>query len=594
MMQFTYLMHDKRLCYSQANRLRPLPENVQARYDCDRLVSFRCLPGRRKPDHTVKKLHAAMRPLGIYNGNSICFYGVQSDSPLAPLLLWDAVHFMEIGQKIALVEDTPMPSYLDREYFSRGLKRVHGEDNVAVYEKFATLPAEGDDDLDHWTFGIPVGPEDATVLNAVVKRILELDIPHKEILLCGRPGENFAYFDQVRIVGEDIPAPPVQICKKKNRLAEEAKYNNLVILHDRVFLPRHFGEMVRRFGPRYPLVSMQSLYFDNRLCMHPRRYSDFGIKFGELSHGLTGLHRHSGKASSIAPAMFSELEHVGFGFANPMRYHLDSSYVTGSMCISRKEVWNMFPQDEALLWIEFEDIEHSLRASEGGVPCRVNPHGISQTITSRPLLNGAVPVENINGKITQREPKYLSFFAKKPLFKISQEIAWRKLRKFSEKYISKPLDLLIPVGEREISPIAWISLLNLLVQQASFPNTSSAVKEFINDYEKMLIFDQIPYGTKEAILGSFQENHLGAKRDLIFRNAVLLQNMLYQRPLRSWFCMDIHDYFHSCAYSWPGILFSAAKLCIKNGDFFYFKSIFSAIRCIYNSTPFESYLRKSQ
>ena len=31
-------------------------------------------------------------------------------------------------------------------------------------------------------------------------RILELDVPRKEILLCGRPASNFKYWDQVRIV----------------------------------------------------------------------------------------------------------------------------------------------------------------------------------------------------------------------------------------------------------------------------------------------------------------------------------------------------------------------------------------------------------
>ncbi|MFH7439462.1 hypothetical protein RA269_28935, partial [Pseudomonas syringae pv. tagetis] len=81
---------------------------------------------------------------------------------------------------------------------------------------------ESNDDLDSWTFGITVGPGDATVINAAVKRILEIDILHKELLLCGTPGSNFAYFDKVGIVGEDITAPPVQIGKKKNRLALEA------------------------------------------------------------------------------------------------------------------------------------------------------------------------------------------------------------------------------------------------------------------------------------------------------------------------------------------------------------------------------------
>lgn len=306
-MKTTHLQHHPGLEYISTGKLRELPENLPLPHECSSFVSFRKHPSR-KPDLIIKKLHAAQRPREIYGNGSYCFYAVQSDSPLAPLLLWDAAHFLSIGEKITVIEDTSVDFYLDREYFTGSLKAIARSPKSVTYEKTSKLAAEVDDDLDSWTFGIPVGPEDATILNAVVKRIMEIDIPNKEIILCGTPGSNFAYFDKVSIVGEDISAPPVQICKKKNRLALEAKYSNLVILHDRVFLPKHFGEMVRRFGPRYPLMTLQSMFFDNQVSMHPRRYSDYGMAMGEIAQGLQGLHRNSGKAAIIAPSIFSEIE----------------------------------------------------------------------------------------------------------------------------------------------------------------------------------------------------------------------------------------------------------------------------------------------
>lgn len=112
------------------------------------------------------------------------------------------------------------------------------------------------------TLAIPTGPEDATLLNACVARILELDVPRKEIPRRLDLAEYlFKYWDQVRIVGEGI-APPVQICKKKNRLCTgSASYANLCIIHDRVFLPSNFREMVHRFGNAFPLTALQSIYF---------------------------------------------------------------------------------------------------------------------------------------------------------------------------------------------------------------------------------------------------------------------------------------------------------------------------------------------
>ncbi len=372
------LQHDAKLGYLTPKQLRDIPLDLSLPQACERLISFRQFKGRQA-DITIRKLHAAKRPLDIYGAGSYCFYGVQSDSPLSPLLLWDAAHFLEVGQTLTLIEDTPQPSYLDRDYFQVALTCIERSATRVTYQKSARLPAEADDDLDSWTFGLPVGPEDATVLNAVVQRILELDIPNKEILLCGTPGKNFRYFDQVRIVGEDITAPPVQICKKKNRLAQEARYNNLVILHDRVFLPSHFGEMVRRFGPRYPLMTLQSLFFDNRMCMYPRRYSDLGRSMNEMGGGIKGLHRTDQSAVTVAPSTFTELERSGFCFANPIRYNNDISYPTGSLYICRREVWNLCPLDESLLWVEYEDIEHGVRSSKLGVPTRINPHGITQS-----------------------------------------------------------------------------------------------------------------------------------------------------------------------------------------------------------------------
>jgi hypothetical protein len=592
MMKTTLLQHDKRLGYVAAKNLRGIPQDFTAPRNCTNLISFRAV-SKSKPDEVIKNLHAAKRPTSMFGDGSFCLYGVQSDSPLAPLLLWDAAHFLQVGQSITVIEDTPVEHYLDREYFSPALRVVEKTPTRVTYEKVCPLPAESDDDLDSWTFGIPVGPEDATVLNAVVKRILELDIPNKEIVLCGTPGSNFAYFDEVRIVGEDITAPPVQICKKKNRLAQEAKYSNLVILHDRVFLPKHFGEMVRRFGPRYPLMTLQSMFFDNTLCLHPRRYSDYGMAMGEVGQGLTGLHRTNGQAVSIAPAIFSEIERTGFCFASPMRYNKDASYPTGSLYICRKEVWNAYPLDEALFWVEFEDIEQGLRASKAGVPSRVNPYGISQSVTSRALLGAKSPVETASGRLGHTGPNYFSMLRKKPLFKVSNEAALAKLRLFASKYVSNSSAISIPTGLKKISARDWVSLINTVVQQTSFSNDMGSVRAFIADFEKLVLLDQLPNTQQHIILHEFMRDPAAAKSRLITHSSEV-RNMVYQRPYQSWFYTHLTDFFHRDHLSLPGIIVSALRAYFGNGKVFYFESFSSAVKAIYNSTPFRSYTEVSK
>lgn len=586
-MKTTHLQHHPSLGYIAAGSLRSLPVGLLLPHDCSSFISFRAHPFR-KPERVIRKLHAAQRPLRMYGAGSYCFYGVQSDSPLAPLLLWDGAHFLNVGEKITVIEDSPIECYLDRDYFAGSLKVIARSANSVTYTKVSRLTAESNDDLDSWTFGIPVGPGDATVLNAVVKRILEIDIPHKEILLCGTPGTNFAYFDKVRIVGEDITAPPVQICKKKNRLALEARHSNLVILHDRVFLPKHFGEVVRRFGPRYPLMTLQSMFFDNRISMHPRRYSDYGMAMDEVAQGLLGLHRTSGNAQSIAPSIFPDVDRTGFCFASPMRYNNDASYPTGSLYICRKDVWNSCPLDESLHWVEYEDIEHALRASRAGIPNRINPFGITQSVTSRALLGGNAPVESVDGCLGVSGPCYVSLLEKKPLLNLSAETALARLRQFADKYLANPSAVVIPTGLDHVSVRAWIELIDNVVQQSTFKNDSETVREFIGDFERLVLLDQLPSTRQEFLVNRFLKDPALAKQTLITQSCEV-RNMLRQRGTQTWFARQQDDYFHHNLLSLPGILISAVRAYRNNGKSFYFESLWAAVKAIYNSTPFMSY-----
>ncbi|MGP5894709.1 hypothetical protein ACTXY8_28095 [Pseudomonas aeruginosa] len=589
-MKTTLLKHHKALGYLKTRELVELPADLNLPVDTASLITFR---GSRqaKPTQVIKNVHAAVRPLSLFGDGSYALYGLQSDSPLAPLLMWDAAHFLAVGQHLTVIEDSPMACYLDREYFRSGLVVESRTATEITYKKVAKLAAETDDDLDSWTFGIPVGPEDATVLNAVVKRILEIDIPNKEIILCGTPGQNFAYFDQVRIVGEDITAPPVQICKKKNRLAQEATYNNLVILHDRVFLPKNFGEVVRHFGPRYPLMTLQSMFFDNRVSMHPRRYSDYGMALGDIANGLQGLHRSSGQAVSIAPSIFSEVERTGFSFASPMRYNNDRNYTTGSLYICRREVWNAYPLDESLFWVEYEDIEHAIRASKAGVPSRINAHGITQSITSRALLGAKACVEFSNGKFGYSTPNYFSSLPKKPLLKMTSAAALARLRVFAEKYVISIDALHIPSGWVDIPPIKWIALVNHVIRQSSVKHELQSVKNFIADYEKLVLLDQLTDSQRELLVAAFVSDPQAAKDRLIIASTGV-RTMLHQRPLQCWFYRSQAEYFHSNYLSLFGIFLSSLNLYLANGKVFYFNGLIQTIKSVYLSTPFKRYLEK--
>lgn len=589
-MPIVQLVHSTQLGYASASQLPFLPSEIEELRNNATIISFR--PVRKnKPDLIKKNFHACERLIDI-SGENLIFFGVESDSPLAPLILWDAAHSLPVGGTIFLAGDSLDKSYLERSYYNGSLVVARKDSLGTLLQKVKILPAEINSGLNRWSFCIPTGPEDSTLLNVTVKRILELDIQDKEILLCGRPGKNFSYWDKVRIVGEDIVAPPVQISRKKNRLAEEARYENLCILHDRVFLPRDFHQAINNFGDNFPISTFQSLYFDDHWNTIPRRYSDVGKMMSSLANKPLGLSRSSNsELSHFAPSVLAELEEAGFLYSNALRYERERYYATGSLYLAKRSVWLKCPQDEAIAWAEFEDIEHAYRASLMGIPNRVNPYGLTQSMINRPILSigGRVTYEDANGlaKQTSNLP-WLSFLSLKPLIKLSSTEAYRRQNLFAKKYVTDKTWLL--TEQKDPNSSTWITNIGRLVLEASFPFRQQSVREFINDYERWLLLDQLPYSRKKYFEEQLFLHSKRAKTNL-FEQSVELVNLIAQRPGGYWFYNSLKDYLPKrCLKLHIGSFLSALYLWRNCGRVVFSpKGIWGNYRAILNSTPFDTY-----
>ncbi len=585
------LQHHKGLGYTAITKKTAplLPGSVmQMAQQGALVVTFRALPLGR-PDRVIKHLTAVER-LSLEKNNQLIFYGLETDSPLAPLILWDAAHVAEVGSSIIVMGDRQSHSFLERTYFTEAFELVENEIGRKVFVKRTMLPVEQDAGLDAWTFGIPVGPEDATLLNATVKRILELDVPAKEILLCGRPGNNFKYFDEVRIVGEDITAPPVRICAKKNRLAQEATYPNLCIIHDRVFLPLDFYKAVKRFGDFFPLTTMQSLFFDDKYNLLPRRYSDFGVSYRAKASLAKGLMRDNdvSSPSSFSPTVLPQLEMTGFYSANALRYDM-GGYPTGSMYICKRSVWKFYPQNENLHWIEFEDIEQGYRAVEGGVPSRVNPFAITQSLISRPLLGRVAGtfIEPMKGapRLTRTWSELLPL-PRKPSIKVTYDMALSSMQRFAEKYVATVDPVTIPVAAVFRSSKRLEAIINIL-SRIEVPLQERELRQFLGDFEKWIVFDQLPF--------SFIENacyRLLVERatpvDVLVKDNEILKNHVANRPNGNIFCGSLNEYLQKPSLLLTfGTFLSGIYLFAKKKRMIYLKGgPLAYCYSLKNSTPF--------
>ncbi|MDN6855934.1 hypothetical protein QO207_04970 [Pseudomonas sp. CAN2814] len=584
----------KRLGYPEAKFLPALSDDVLNRARAANVLTFRSKSGAA-PDRVIKNVSALTR-LDWPGGDAIVLLGLQTDSPLAPLILWDLVHAAPVGATIELVEAVGIACYLTREYFQDALVLEESSAGVRRYRKIAMLDAEHGS-LDEWTFGIPSGPDDATLLNACVARILELPIPKKEILLCGRPSDSFLYWEHVRIVGEDITAPPLKICSKKNRLAEEAKYENLCIVHDRVFLPDNFQEAIQRFGNAYPLTAFQSLYFDDHTNFCLRRYSDFFISQGLISHRTEAPRRDDKSATSrFAPAILERVEDTAFAYANGHRYSANV-YPSGSLYLVKKRVWARIPQDESLLWTEFEDVEQGERAGRLGIPSRINPYAFTQSMLSRSMLNwlGTTFCENQSGdmRIQRTLFELVPFLSRKPVNRKTQEQAARDHTAFMARWgIEADASLESPAAAAANTKrrLRW---LVQVIHAARIPLRPESVRNFINDVEKLVVSEQIAYQNKQAMARDIVEGSEEARAAIILHCSELV-NQSAQRPGGRVFAKSLSDYLPrrsllaklgSFASAW--YLWRHRKVMVATN-----LGLFGLYRAIVGSTPWASYKDK--
>jgi hypothetical protein len=590
------LKYRRKLGYPMAAMLPPITEDEINAFGDAAVFTFRAGKGLLVSERVISKVSAITRltvPAGVHK---IVLHGLESDSPLAPILMWDIAHSAAVGAEIVVNESVAMPCYLDRAYFGHALTKVESSAGSSIYRKERAFDAE-EGDLDEWTFGIPVGPEDATLLNACVARILELDISRKEILLCGRPASNFKYWDQVRIVGEDITAPPVQICMKKNRLVQEATFENLCIMHDRVFLPSNFRQVVHRFGNAFPLTALQSIYFDDRLNLVLRRYSDFGVGLRLDSHIAHGVARDSELTPGrYATAVLPDVETTGFVFGNAHRY-TKNHYPTGSLYLVKRKIWQRVPQDERLMWTEFEDIEQGERAAKFGIPSRVNPYGVTQSLIARPILAwlGATQAESSNGGDRMHRTFYemLSFIPRKPLIKKTRANAIQDGATFMRNW-GVPNDSTIePLASAMTTTRRRLRWIRQVVAAVHLPLHRATLAKFLKDFEKLVMGDQVPYGWHTATVNEFVHGpEKGMHR--FFDTLTELFNQSAQRPKKYLFANTLEDYLPTSRWRvFFGTLVSCLYLVRKQHQLFVLApGLLPKIQAIWASTPLLRHARE--
>lgn len=470
----------------------------------------------------VRRISAQDRLLSLPEGDIVLSHF--DSSPMYALLLWDIAHQLKPGRCIYLQASSRVAALLERTYYQphfSELPDTSSHKGLRCFLKHGPLPAEADRGLDAWSFCIPTGDGCPAALNACVARILALGIPRFEILLCGKPRSDFLYAQHARVIGEEIKAPPIHITRKKNLLAQEAQYPNLCILHDRVLLPENFYQAVQRFGDDFPYTAFPSFWFADTWQAVPRRYSDF-CRVAHLPAALDGNTRPNRASLPL-------FEQMGFMMQHPARADFGRDYLTGSLYLCKHHVWQHLPQNEALYWAEYEDVEHGLQAAKAGIPSRLNPYAMTQSQCYRSIFHhgGASVGPDCRGRIVKsRSPIEWWGFPRRPALGLIEQEGRDRLAAFARRYTGN--DELVRQAPRRLTGLRRYKLIARLLWRVR-----GDTRMLLQDWYREVLCEPFIWGEAEKIQAVLDGAYSTSYRKIVMLRHLSLLRQVFNNPFSS-------------------------------------------------------------
>lgn len=212
------------------------------------------------------------------------------------------------------------------------------------------------DTIDRWSFGIVTSGTRKDWLDNIIASIRRQKIPEYEIIICG------TYFDRKEDDCRYIPFNQRDdrgwITKKKNIIGLSATFNNLCILHDRMFLDDHWHAGMKQWGNCFEVLAVPQLFVETQ-----GRFGDWVCNEGFSVE----------RANDLWPLRGGYLEYRD--------WHPDvPSYA--AVTIAKKHIFSKNRFNETLYWgNQFDDLLLHQDMHSNGYVLRMNPSAITYSMT---------------------------------------------------------------------------------------------------------------------------------------------------------------------------------------------------------------------
>jgi hypothetical protein len=198
-----------------------------------------------------------------------------------------------------------------------------------------------------FSFGIPTAGNNDSMLQTIVDSIRSQNIPNYEILIIGQSDLSGA---DIKVLPFNESIRQAWITRKKNILAQESKYDNLVLLHDYVMLEPGWYEGFLNFGNNFYFCSTRIQNTDGS------RFIDYAFH----PFYVTCIDARFEKGCLLPYSM--KVPHP----ANRLLY------ISGTYYVIKRELALAVPLDEGKTWGQGEDMDLSFALTSLGIPIQCN------------------------------------------------------------------------------------------------------------------------------------------------------------------------------------------------------------------------------
>lgn len=215
-----------------------------------------------------------------------------------------------------------------------------------------------EDQIDCWTFGLVTNGKRIEFVKKTLETIRRLPVKNYEIIICGTYGEKMdADTLYINFKEKDDRG---WITKKKNLICEKAKFENLCIIHDRIYFDSEWFDGIQKWGNYFDVLSCPVyLPVENKNVFS--NWETVGQNWSREDE-----YKMFHKNGKLDPADWDK-----------------NVYVGGPIILLKKRIWRQCKWNEDLFWGDAEDIEYSQRQHGEGIMIRFNPHAkvYSQTVS---------------------------------------------------------------------------------------------------------------------------------------------------------------------------------------------------------------------